>query len=1452
MPDSIIQEGEQVTVYQSDMDIGISGLPSMIDACGTYTVTLTLTNTQATVDAYDVEVFFPTGNYGIDLGSVSYGGVTPGSGPTYTTVPSEGYLWEYGDNFTGGTNGTITFDITKRCGQGSGCGATVSFDDLCNDDDTSDAVCTESTSVTPYLVNATIFIKKVPELVYATTNQATWKVYVVNAGSGSAYNVWVDDILGADLQYTSSSAEDLLGTPVVFATNPNQDHNGTSINGVSWVFDQIPAGKGRIITLTADIIGCDPADLTNDVSASWGCLGADCQTPVTDHSTVSIPPANAVTLNILPANIDLCEQDAITVQVKNAGITTVYDVTVELDLPQGLQYVPGTGVPAPDDPSADPLVWTAVFPSIDPGVIEEVSIDVVAGCDFPDGNRTIISKASYETVCGEVRYTPESRSTLAVREPDISIVKDGRNLTTGSGWANTVNAEPGDTVEWRISIENNGAVDAQNVEFWDLLPSNMTLTSGPGLSGSGTQADPWVHGILQTGHDVTHYIQATVDADECTENPTTNRACVWYGCDDNPTTPNVDPCREPETCDNGRLRTTAHFTISQILGTITTCDGDITVTVTNNGPPAYNVKITSDLPVGFVYDSMIFGSNPTPDPPADPTQPVWDIGTMDEGEAVTLQFSIITDGTSCDTVIPDTNTVYVDFDNACDQHYQRSNSRNVTPLKPVLTVSKTPETVTRPPGGTTTWTITVQNTGNYPAENVEVVDDLSLNFFNIVANNGSGGEVPSIVGNTVTWNIASILVGGTWTATLSADITGALGTDTVTVNGYCSTGCIYTTAADEAYVQTIEGIFKSPDLQTATIGEEITFTISSSYWGTSDYQNVQIIDTLPAGLVYVTSTYSDTLGLSPPPVVVGQTITWTLGNFTGPNTVDVTVTARVQNVPGNVDGVTLTNEARTVGSEEGVPFDLSDSGDVTIIEPDLTIDKVGSITEGLPGDTIHYTITVQNTGTSPAYDVAVEDVVPTGLILDTSSITSTPGADTTTRIGSTIIWEYVIIPVGGMATLAYDATIPTEGGVFTNTATITEYSSLLDDSPYERDYPPGDDSWTVRAPGTDILKITLNTEVDVPSPGGVVYFELTIENTGAMPLDPVKLIDIIPDGLTYALGTAVVGGISYEPDSVVDNIDGTQTLTWNDIQPPPDPMDPGGVIVVTFEATVDPDRVGTFINTAIVIGTSTIGDVSDEDDSPVGVKAPAITIVKVIDPSVTSSGEIVEIRLRVTNTGEVPLDPVEVVDVLPVGLTYAGEADPSLDVVTLNTDETTTLIWNNVGPLGVGESTTLTFNALFNGKENESLNTATATGTPPNGSPVSDDDTASVTVPSIPTSIWKVLAYNGLYRCTICDIDDLVEEAREIGLEFSNERDNCCMPDDLIETLREEIERRGLDTDPRYEQVQELLAHAEEYCEKAFRAYTTGKYIETYQRIHKRCGAYREAIELMIEILSEV
>jgi len=535
---------------------------------------------------------------------------------------------------------------------------------------------------------------------------------------------------------------------------------------------------------------------------------------------------------------------------------------------------------------------------------------------------------------------------------------------------------------------------------------------------------------------------------------------------------------------------------------------------------------------------------------------------------------------------------------------------------------------------------------------------------------------------------------------------------------------------------------------------------------------------------------------------------------------------------------------------------------VQIVEPNLTITKDVNGTDSiqaLPGQSIHYRIVVTNNGTSPAFEVYIRDQVPNGLILDLGSIQSTPNSNGLSVNGNDIEWYYNTIVNGDSVTLEYDAVVPPRGGLFVNNANVPQngYSSMPSDVSGERYYGPLSDDTQLTTPGTDLTKLTLNTDANIPSPGGSVYYSLTIENSGALPLNPVQLIDTLPDGLTYITGTADINGTFSDP-SIVQNPNGTETLTWTNLNSiiGQSEMPVGQFILVKFQARVDPGRIGTFINEANVIGTVVgLGDVTDKDDSPVGVKEPAINIVKSVDPPYGKVGFENKFTLKVTNTGELPLNPVSVKDTLPKGLLYAGSANIPPDSVIMNGDGTTTILWSNIGALDVGESRLVIFSAKFNGLENKSINYVLTEGQPPNGDPVNDDDQVEILKKSgsNPRETLRIITGSYMKRCDLCYSRDLVNEARDLitNQNIIDEDDTCCRPDDIIEELKIEIVNNSMDKDPRYIKAVQLIDEADELCEEAQLAYDKGDYGQAQRLTKDKCEAITEAIKLLIDILSE-
>ncbi len=134
-------------------------------------------------------------------------------------------------------------------------------------------------------------------------------------------------------------------------------------------------------------------------------------------------------------------------------------------------------------------------------------------------------------------------------------------------------------------------------------------------------------------------------------------------------------------------------------------------------------------------------------------------------------------------------------------------------------------------------------------------------------------------------------------------------------------------------------------------------------------------------------------------------------------------------------------------------------------------------------------------------------------------------------------------------------------------------------------------------------------------------------------------------------------------------------------------------------------------NIATATGTPPVGDdVTDDDDAVVTAEqAPGIEIVKTADPATyDEAGDVISYAFRVKNTGNVTLYDVTVTDPL---VTVSGGPLASLAV-------------------GAEDSTTFTATYTITQDDVDAgavTNIATATGTPPVGDDVTDDDDAVVT-----------------------------------------------------------------------------------------------------------------------------
>jgi uncharacterized repeat protein (TIGR01451 family) len=100
--------------------------------------------------------------------------------------------------------------------------------------------------------------------------------------------------------------------------------------------------------------------------------------------------------------------------------------------------------------------------------------------------------------------------------------------------------------------------------------------------------------------------------------------------------------------------------------------------------------------------------------------------------------------------------------------------------------------------------------------------------------------------------------------------------------------------------------------------------------------------------------------------------------------------------------------------------------------------------------------------------------------------------------------------------------------------------------------------------------------------------------------------------------------------------------------------------------------------------------VTGEDMRNITACVPAIEVSITPTPESGSLGTLMDFKIDITNTGEVDLDAVRLVDLLPKGLRFSS-ASIAPSVKKVDPDGTTNMTWNNAitMPLASNSSTSI-------------------------------------------------------------------------------------------------------------------------------------------------------------------
>ena len=400
-------------------------------------------------------------------------------------------------------------------------------------------------------------------------------------------------------------------------------------------------------------------------------------------------------------------------------------------------------------------------------------------------------------------------------------------------------------------------------------------------------------------------------------------------------------------------------------------------------------------------------------------------------------------------------------------------------------------------------------------------------------------------------------------------------------------------------------------------GDTLRYTITVANIGTENAVNVVLRDAVPPNTTYVASSTTlngvavpDAGGLSP---LVGGMLIHPPSNPT-PGSMPADPSAAAANVatitftvvvdPAVVSGTVTCNQGFVSAVVQGVTDQPSDDP-TTPIASDPTCDIVGNFpllyaeksvallvdlgTPGIvdPGDTLRYTITVQNSAAIPATGVVLTDAVPanTTYVADSTELNGSPygrpdggvsplaagiAVGTIAPSASAIVQLDLLVSPGTPA-----------GTLVCNQAVVdsVELPDLLTDGDGNR--ATGPESTCVVVGAGQQLAIAKQVSVvgGGPSiPGATLEYVVTVTNIASVPAQTVVITDALPAGqLAYVPGSATMNGTATGVTFAAGTITADYGATYG-------PLDPGATVVLRFRAVLDPALLDgtTVTNTGVV------------------------------------------------------------------------------------------------------------------------------------------------------------------------------------------------------------------------------------------------------------------------------
>ncbi len=903
------------------------------------------------------------------------------------------------------------------------------------------------------------------------------------------------------------------------------------------------------------------------------------------------------------------------------------------------------------------------------------------------------------------------------------------------------NASPevGQNVTFTITVNNAGPDAANNVAVGDSLPVGMSLQSFSASQGTYDGVGGlWSLGTINAGASATLAIVARVDNAGTLTNFAEITAADQFDPDSTPDSDNTQPNDSSE--DDQSLASVAAESIdlsifkTSVPATVT-FGGPVTLTVVvaNNGAStASGIQVREQLPAGITFVSANPGQGSF-----NSATSIWDVGSLAPGAngSLTVVGLVNAYGPMVSTAeviaAAQTDVDSTPANGVETEDDQVSVTVEVPQVDLALSLSSSPSNLAV--GQDVTFAVDLSNAGPSEATGVVVAVPLPSGFAFVSANTANG----SYNAGSGLWTIGSVTAGGNAGLTLvgrpttpgQVSITSEVSSagqpdlDSTPGNQIASEDDQATLALDVPQIDL--SLTKTGFPATVIVGQNVTLTTTVTNDGPDIATGVRVRDALPTGMSLVNA--SVTQG-----TYDGATGIWTIGSLPVGSNPSITIVASVDvaGVYTSTAEIHAADQPDADSTPDNQVLTEDDLASFVVSAPqiDLSISKTVDNTSPLIGQTINFTITLNNAGPSDATGIQVRDVLPNGLQFVSSATEAGSYSD------ATGIWNVGNLVSGQSVVLTISAN-PTGTGVVTNMAEVINADQPDADSTPDNNQSTEDDQASVMV-GTQQIDLSVTQAVDNVSPnvGENIQLTVSVNNSGPDDSSGISVRHLLSSGLNQVSATPSLG--TYNSSTGVWDLGaipqgGRQTLTT----------------IATVVASSPQTSTAEILTSQPIDIDSTPGNGNtDEDDLSTITVTPRIadlSLSQTVNLPAANVGQNVIYSISVQNSGPDSATNLVVSDLLPMGLAFVNAS------VSQGTYDPVTGRWS-VGSVAPGATPSLQLEARIEssgGKTNTAEIISVDEFDPdsqPGNSLATEDDQASqlITPPVSDLSIQKQIDLN--------------------------------------------------------------------------------------------------------------